>query len=191
MPMPHRRPGILGRRAQHRVEQDVDPVEARLGAVLDPRGLVVVAEDPAVEVGEGDVDARGAEVGDQDVPGRRPGRRAGAAGRPPVLGPTAPSATSPRSISSRRGGRRSPGPGRCVRRARTRERDRPSRISSSTVTRPSRISSGSGWRARQTSSAGSYAPLRVVRTTFALDMSKYASVTRRVRLDAGGGDGVP
>ena len=47
--------------------------------------LVVVAEDPPVEGRHRDVDARGAEVGDQDVPGIAPGselpRRAAAGAR--------------------------------------------------------------------------------------------------------------
>ncbi len=54
-------------RPQQRLEQDVDPVEAALRTGLDVGRLVVVAEDPAVEGGHRDVDARGAEVGDEDV----------------------------------------------------------------------------------------------------------------------------
>ena len=38
-----------------------------LGSGLDLGGLVVVAQDPAVEARDGDVDARGAEVRDEDV----------------------------------------------------------------------------------------------------------------------------
>ena len=59
---------VLGR-AQQRVEQRVDALEAALRPVLDPGGFVVVTEDPAIEARDGDVDARGAEVGDQDVAG--------------------------------------------------------------------------------------------------------------------------
>ena len=99
IPTPHRRPGRdrVGRSSC--VEQLVDALEAGLRAGRDLRGLVVVPEDPAVEARDGDVDAGRAEVGDEDVAGiRAEGQLAG--GRPPVLGPVSPSATSPRSISS-------------------------------------------------------------------------------------------
>ena len=61
----------LGRREQE-VEQRVDAIEPGLGSVLDARGLVVMAEDPAVEGGERDVDAGRTEVGDEQVAGRGP-----------------------------------------------------------------------------------------------------------------------
>ena len=52
------------------------------------RRLVVMAEDPAVEGGHRDVDARRAEVGDQDVTGvgpeRQLARRTAAGARPDV-----------------------------------------------------------------------------------------------------------
>ena len=93
--------------------------------------------------GHRDVDARGAQVGDEDV------ARLGAEGqltRRPAAGARAEVAlgTSPRSISS---------PTRCATTARPRpvratsserDRERPSRISSRTVTRASSASSGNG-----------------------------------------------
>ena len=72
------------------VEQLVDALEAGLGAGRDLRGLVVMAQDPAVEARDGDVDARCAEVGDEDVAGvRGEGQLAGgkAAGARPNLPP--------------------------------------------------------------------------------------------------------
>ncbi len=69
IPTPHSRPGIDWVVRSSELEQLIDPVEAGLRAGLDPGGLVVVAEDPPVEVRERDVDARGAEVGDEDVAG--------------------------------------------------------------------------------------------------------------------------
>ena len=78
-------------------------------------------------------------------------------GRPPVVGPTEPSATRPRSIELPDAcGRRSrdPSPVRCT--SSERDRDRPSRISSRTMTRSSSTSSGrgegvsgSGWSTRR------------------------------------------
>ena len=66
----------------------VDAVEAGLRAGLDPGRLVVVAEDPAVERRHRDVDARRAEVGDEDVAGvgpeRQLARRPAAGARPDV-----------------------------------------------------------------------------------------------------------
>ena len=59
-----------GRRAQL-VEQLVDALEAGIGAGRDLCRLVVVAQDPAIEARDGDVDARRAEVGDEDVAGVR------------------------------------------------------------------------------------------------------------------------
>ena len=63
-------------------------------------------------------------------------------GRPPVLGPTSPSVTRPRSSSSwtRRATIARPSPVRST--SSERDRERPSRISSRTVTRSSRTSSG-------------------------------------------------
>ena len=65
-PQPARDP--LGR-PQQRLEQGVDAVETSVRAGLDPGGLVVVAEDPPVEARDGHVDARRAEIRDQDVAG--------------------------------------------------------------------------------------------------------------------------
>ena len=56
-------------------EQLLDPAEARPPGPLSIVGrLGVVAEDPAGEVGQGDADARRAEVGDEDVAGVGPER---------------------------------------------------------------------------------------------------------------------
>ena len=68
-------------------------------------------------------------------------------GRPPVDGPTSPSTTRPRSMSSptRWATIARPRPVRST--SSERDRDRPSRISSSTATSASRASSGSGDRA--------------------------------------------
>ena len=88
MPIPHSRPGRSRVVAQQRVEQRVDPVQAALRAGLDPGRLVVVAEDPAVERRDRDVDARRPEVGDEDVPAvgaeRQLARRPAAGARPDV-----------------------------------------------------------------------------------------------------------
>ena len=59
-----------GGRAQL-VEQLVDALEAGIGAGRDLCRLVVMAQDPAVEARDGDVDARRAEVGDEHVAGVR------------------------------------------------------------------------------------------------------------------------
>src|SRR6185436_11733660 len=67
-------------RPKQGVQQIVNAIETRIGTVLDPRGLVVMAEDPAVEARDGHVDAGRAEVRHQDVPGVRPEREL--AGRP-------------------------------------------------------------------------------------------------------------
>ena len=67
MPTPTAGPGSPCVVCDKRVEQDVDPVEAASGPGLDVRGLVVMTEDPAVEVVDRHVDARRAEVGDEDV----------------------------------------------------------------------------------------------------------------------------
>ncbi len=57
----------IRRRPQQRVEQGVHAVEALVRSGLDPGGLVVMPEDPAVEGRDRHVDARRPEVGDQDV----------------------------------------------------------------------------------------------------------------------------
>ena len=64
---PPQLPGQSLRRPDERVEQHVDPGEADLRTGLDVGGLVVMTEDPAVERRHRDVDARRAEVGDEDV----------------------------------------------------------------------------------------------------------------------------
>ena len=132
------------RRREQRVEQDVDAVQAALRSGLDPGRLVVVTEDPAVERRHRDVDARRAEVGDEDVAAVGPegqlARRAAAGARPDValgdeaaldqladpLGDDRPTETGPR--------RRAPSASATAR----------SRISSRTVTSASSASSGSG-----------------------------------------------
>ena len=93
------RPGDAAVVRGERVEQLVDAGEARLRAGRDAGRLGVVGEDAAVEVGDRDIDAGGAEVGDEDVAGvgpegqlaRRPAAGARARRRP---------RTRPRSISS-------------------------------------------------------------------------------------------
>ena len=72
-------------RLQERPDERVHAVQAALGSGLDPGRLVVVTQDPAVEGRDRDIDAGGAEVGDQDVAAvgvegqlaRRPAARAG------------------------------------------------------------------------------------------------------------------
>ena len=127
------------------VEQGVDAVEAHVRAGLDASRLVVMTEDPAVEGGDRDVDAGRAEVGDEDVPGVGPegelARRAAAGARAQVALVDEPAvdqladpsrddgATETRPVTSSE-----------------REPDRPSRISSRTMTNESSTSSGSGDR---------------------------------------------
>ena len=91
MPIPQTVPGMLRVVRWSSVEQLLDPAEARPPGPASIVGrLVVVAEDPAGEVGQRDVDARRAEVGDEDVAGvgperelaRRPAARARARRRP-------------------------------------------------------------------------------------------------------------
>ena len=89
---------VLGR-AQQRAEQRIDALEAAFRSVLDAGGFVVVTQDPAIEAGDGDVDARRPEIGDRTCPASAQ-KASWRGGRPPVLGPTSPSITSPRSISS-------------------------------------------------------------------------------------------
>ena len=88
MPIPHSRPGSRLRRPEQRVEQRVDAVEADAPARPRSGGLVVVTEDPAVEGRDRHVDARRAEVGDEDVaavgPERQLARRAPAGARSDV-----------------------------------------------------------------------------------------------------------
>ena len=80
MPMPQMPPGQAARRRQQLAEQLLDPIERHVRPVRDAGRLVVVAEDPAVERGHGDVDRGRAEVGDQHVAGVRAERQL--AGRP-------------------------------------------------------------------------------------------------------------
>ena len=68
----------LGGRAE-RLEQRLDPLQARLRAGLDPGRLLVVAKDPPVERGQRDVDAGSSEIRHEDVARPRPGTRADAA----------------------------------------------------------------------------------------------------------------
>ena len=62
-------PGQAARRREQLAEQLLDPIERDVRSVRDAGRLVVVAEDPAVERGDGDVDRGRAEVGDQHVAG--------------------------------------------------------------------------------------------------------------------------
>ena len=62
------------RRPEEEVKQRLDAFQACLRAGLDERRLVVVREDPPVEGREGDIDACGTQVGDEDVAGVAPER---------------------------------------------------------------------------------------------------------------------
>ena len=135
-------PGVVrssgSNRASTRSRQRSGPASIRAGSSWWPRIR------PSRR-GDRDVDAGRAEVGDEDVPG------VGAEGQlawrpPPVLGPTSPSLTSPRSISSptRWATIARPRPVRAT--SSERDRERPRRISSRTVTSASSASSGSGPR---------------------------------------------
>ncbi len=146
MPIPHRRPGRASvvrsseaTRASTRSRQRSGPASILAGSSWWPRmrpSSVVTATSMLVAPRSA---TRTYPPSDWKVSWR--------GGRPPVLGPTSPSLTSPRSMSS---------PTRCATIARprpvratssARELDRPRRISSSTVTRASIASSGTGpWR---------------------------------------------
>ena len=67
MPQTGRR--ALVRRLLELDQQLLDPAQDHLGPVGDVRGLGVVAQDPAGEVGLGDRDARRPEVRDEDLAG--------------------------------------------------------------------------------------------------------------------------
>ena len=69
MPMPHSAAGQVAHRGGQLREQLVDSLQARLGAGGDVGRLVAMTQDAAVEVGDGDVDAGRAEVGDEYVTG--------------------------------------------------------------------------------------------------------------------------
>ena len=95
-PMPNSSPGGVAR-STHSVEERLDASEHGVGPGGDVRRLGRVREDPAREVGDGDVDARRAEIRHEQVPrvgaeahgARRAaaGRRADAAlGDEPVVG---------------------------------------------------------------------------------------------------------
>ena len=71
MPMPHRRPGSVARVGDQLTEQLVDAGQAALRPVADVGRLVAVGDDPAVERGQRHIDARRAQVGDEDVAGVR------------------------------------------------------------------------------------------------------------------------
>jgi hypothetical protein len=62
------------RRPEKKVEQRLDALEAGLRTVFDERRLLVVAEDPSVEGREGDIDACGTQVRDEDMAGVSPER---------------------------------------------------------------------------------------------------------------------
>ena len=90
MPMPHRRPGRSRVPSCSSANSSSTRWRQRLRAVGDVGRLVTVGEDPAIEVGDRDIDARRAKVGDEDVPGvrakRQLARRAAARARPdPVV----------------------------------------------------------------------------------------------------------
>ena len=68
MPTPHSGPGRRGAAARRK---RLDQAEDRLRPVGDVGRLGPMGEDRPGEVGERDVNARGAEVGDQQAPGRR------------------------------------------------------------------------------------------------------------------------
>jgi hypothetical protein len=70
------------RRPEQQVEQFIDAVETDVRPGLDRGRLVVMTQDPAVQVRDGDVDARRAEVRDKDMAGTRPERQL--ARRPPA-----------------------------------------------------------------------------------------------------------
>ena len=94
MPIPHSPPGELVRLGEAFLEELVDASRTDVGAGGDVGGLARVHDDLAGEVGHGDVDARRAEVGDEQVTGV--GAEAQLRGaRPPVDGPTPSSAIRP------------------------------------------------------------------------------------------------
>ncbi len=68
-PDPEQAAGQIVRRIGQLAEQLLDPGQAALRPGPDVGGLVAVPEHAAVEIGDGDVDARRAEVGDEEVPG--------------------------------------------------------------------------------------------------------------------------
>ena len=144
MPMPHSRPGTSLASSRSSVEQRIDAVQAGLRTVLDPCRLVVMAQDPAVEGRQRDVDAGRAEVGDEDVAGRRRGRSAGAAAGRRCSARRRPPRRGRGRSARRRAGRRSPGRARSARRARTGSASAPGGSRRGRCTRASSTSSGSG-----------------------------------------------
>ncbi len=68
-PDPPQRSGDRLGRSQQCVKQRVDAIEAALGPRLDLGRLAVMTEDPSVQAGQRDVDARRPEVGNEDVTG--------------------------------------------------------------------------------------------------------------------------
>jgi len=62
------------RRSQEHVEQGLDAFEARIRPGLDQRWLVVMAQDPSIEGRDRDIDARRAQVRDEDMSGVSPER---------------------------------------------------------------------------------------------------------------------
>ena len=153
------------------------------GPGLDPGRLVVMAEDPAVECRDRDVDAGGAEVGDEDVPGigaegqlaRRP---AAGAGPDIALGDEATLEQLADALGDDRPAQ--PGPGDELRSA---SASRPRRISSRTLHEGVErlVRERSAWTAgaRQRSLATARITGRMIRPfrrdgrSFALDRSKY------------------
>ena len=185
MPMPHSRPGSPASVPEQLLEQRLDAAEAALRPGLDAR--------PARRGGRGS-GRRGVVTATSMLVAPRSATRTCPAsarkvswrgGRPPVLGPTSPSTTSPRSISSptRWATIARPRPVRAT--SSERDRDRPRRTSSRTTTSASSDSSGSGPNAsrRGASTAGEpaadrrhdvlrHAAIIRRRATFALDMTK-------------------
>ena len=89
MPMPHSRPGRSRVAVVSSANSSSTRWRQRLRAGGDVGRLVPMAEDPAVEIGDRDVDAGCAEVGDEHVAGvraeRHLARRAAAGARPDLV----------------------------------------------------------------------------------------------------------
>ena len=94
MPMPEEASPAARRRREALLEERLDAPEHDVGPGGDVGRLGAVGEDPAREVGQRDVGAGRAEIGDEQVPGV--GAEAEERGaRPPVETPTRSSASRP------------------------------------------------------------------------------------------------
>ena len=158
MPTPHRGPGMPVSSSEERLEQDVDSVEAGIRAVLDVaparRGAPRIRPSRVVTATSMLVAPRSA-TRTWPASARNASWRGG---RPPVLGPTSPSTTRPRSISSptRWATIARPSPVRVT--SSDRDLERPRRTSSRTMTSASSASSGTGpWLVWTCSARGSIA----------------------------------